>query len=57
MRILNNSKKLKQEYIIKILRLKVMKLLNSTKMLIVFNFFCLYYNVNHLYFILNISCF
>ena len=31
MRILNNSKKLKQEYIIKILRLKVMKLLNSTK--------------------------
>ena len=31
MRIINNSKKLKQEYIIKILKLKVMKLLNSTK--------------------------
>ena len=31
MRIINNSRKLKQEYIIKILKLKVMKLLNSTK--------------------------
>ena len=31
MRIINNSKKLKQEYIIKILKLKVLKLLNTTK--------------------------
>lgn len=31
MRIINNSRKLKQEYIIKILKLKVLKLLNSTK--------------------------
>lgn len=31
MRIINNSRKLKQEYIIKILKYKVMKLLNSTK--------------------------
>ena len=31
MRIINNSRKLKQEYIIKILKLKVMKLLNSTQ--------------------------
>lgn len=31
MRIINNSRKLKQEYIIKILKLKVMKLLNATK--------------------------
>lgn len=30
MRIINNSRKLKQEYIIKILKYKVMKLLNST---------------------------
>ena len=31
MRIINNSRKLKQEYIIKILKIKVMKLLNTTK--------------------------
>lgn len=31
MRIINNSRKLKQEYIIKILKYKVMKLLNTTK--------------------------
>jgi len=31
MRIINNSRKLKQEYIIKILKIKVMKLLNATK--------------------------